>query len=401
MNAVFSELRVLDLTRVVAGPMATQMLADMGATVYKIERPGEGDDTRRMGPFVTMGAQGERRESAAYHAYNRGKQSITLDLAQPEGAALARELALRCDVVVDNYKAGALQKYGLDAASLRAAKPELICCSITGFGQDGPYAERPAYDFITQGLAGLMSTCGHANGEPMRTSVPITDVVTGLYAGVAIVSALYHRQHTGQGQFIDAALIDASVALNGHLAQGFLMGAPVPHRAGNSNPIAAPSEVFDCSDGPLIVAAGNNTQFRALCALVGLPGLADDARFQTNAQRIAHRDELRQALATPLARMSRADLSAALARHGVPGGPINTVAEVFEDPQVRHRELVQHVRMPDGSTCPVLRSPLRFSQTPVQHSASPALGEHSAAVLQRELGLSPEHIERLRAQSIV
>jgi len=408
--SILQHIKVLDLTRVVAGPMATQMLADLGATVYKIEKPGEGDDTRRMGPFVTLQPpEGgpARSESAAYHAYNRGKQSVTLDLADPRGAALAQALALRCDVVIENYKVGTLARYGLDAATLRAQQPGLIYCSITGFGQSGPYATRPAYDFITQGLAGLMSTCGEADGPPMRTAIPIIDAVTGLYATVGIVSALYHRQLTGQGQTLDMALLDASVALNGHLAQGYLMGARVPHRAGNSNPIAAPSEVFACADGDLIVAAGNNLQFKALTEALGKPELASDPRFASNTARIEHRQALRQQLAPAIARHTRAELSELMARSGVPSGPINRIDEVFADAQVQHRELVQHLGgktegpEAEGAAYPVIRSPLRFSHTPVRHEPSPGLGQHTDAVLQGELGLTAQAVAQLRALGVV
>ena len=361
MPSILNGIKVLDLTRVIAGPMCTQILADMGATVYKIEKPGEGDDTRRMGPFLRDAATGgDSDDSSLYLAYNRGKQSITLDIASAEGAAIARDLASRCDVLVENYKAGSLARYGLDEASIRALRPDIVYCSITGFGPDGPYAARPAYDFILQGLAGAMSTCGDPAGAPMRTAIPITDVVTGLYASIAIVGALYHRRQTGQGQFIDAAMLDASVALNGHLAQGYLMNGRVPTRVGNTNPIAAPSEVFDCADGRLIVAAGNNGQFRALCRALGHPEWADDERFASNTARIRERATLRSLIGPLLAGRARAELLAGFEAAGVPSGPINDMAQVFGDEQTRLRELVLQLPHGRGVDVPSLRSPLRF-----------------------------------------
>jgi len=381
-------------------------MADMGATVYKIEKPGEGDDTRRMGPFLPDAEHGgDSNDSALYLAYNRGKHSVTMDISTPEGAALAQDLAARCDVVVENYKVGTLAKYGLDEASIRKRRPDIIYCSVTGFGQSGPYAARPAYDFILQGLAGAMSTCGQPDGapggEPMRTAIPITDVVTGLYAAIGVLSAIYHRRETGEGQYVDAAMLDASVALNGHLALGYLMNGKVPPRVGNTNPIASPSEVFACADGHLIVAAGNNGQFQALCTTLGQPDLVQDERFGSNALRVANRAALRELLVPLLATRHRADLLAAFEQVGVPSGPINDMAGVFEDPQTRHRDLALQLPHSRGVDVPSLRSPLRFSATPVVHRASPMLGEHSAQVLAAELGLDEERLRALRKQAII
>lgn len=406
MTSIFHGIKVLDLTRVIAGPLCTQILADMGATVYKIEKPGEGDDTRRMGPFLPDGERGgDSNDSALYLAYNRGKHSITLDIATPEGAALVQDLAARCDVVVENYKVGTLARYGLDEASIRRRKPDIIYCSVTGFGQSGPYAARPAYDFILQGLAGLMSTCGHPadapGAGPMRTAIPIADVVTGLYAAIGVVSALYHRRETGKGQHLDAAMLDASVALNGHLALGYLMTGTVPARVGNTNPIASPSEVLACADGHLIIAVGNNGQFQSLCRVLGQLQWADDERFRSNALRVANRAALREILAPLLANRSRAELLAAFEQAGVPCGPINDMADVFDDPQTQHRELVLSLPHSRGMDVPTVRSPLRFSGTPVQHRASPMLGEHSALVLAQELGLNDEQLEGLRERAVI
>lgn len=406
MASILEGVKVFDLTRVIAGPLCTQTLADMGATVYKIEKPGEGDDTRRMGPFLPgEGHGGHTNDSATYLAYNRGKRSVTLDIASPEGARLAQDLAARCDVVVENYKAGSLAKYGLDEASIRQRRPDIVYCSVTGFGQDGPYAARAAYDFILQGLAGPMSTCGQPDGAPgagaMRTAIPITDVVTGLYAAIGVVSALYHRRVTGTGQHVDTAMIDASVALNGHLALGYLMTGKVPPRVGNTNPIASPSEVMTCADGPFILAAGNDGQFQAMCRVLGHPEWAEDERFRTNTLRVAHRDALRVTLAPVLAERRLPELLSLFGAAGVPCGPINDIADVFEDPQTRHRQLELYLPHSRGVAVPSLRSPLRFSATPVDHHAPPMLGEHSASVLAAELGIDEGRLQGLRERGVV
>lgn len=406
MNPIFSGVKVLDLTRVVAGPLTTQILADMGATVYKIEKPGEGDDTRRMGPFMTDGGvTAASDESAVFLSYNRGKRSVTVDIATPEGATLVRELAARCDVVVENYKAGGLKKYQLDYESLRKLRPDIVYCSVTGFGQSGPYAPRPAYDFILQGMAGPMSTCGQPDGTPgagpMRTSIPVTDIVTGLYASIAVVSALYHRRQTGEGQYIDSAMLDAAVAFNGHLAVGYLMTGKSPTRVGNTNPIASPSEVFDCLDGPVIIAAGNNGQFRALCEVLGELVLAQDTRFASNAERITNRAAMRAILQPLLAKIKRSDILMRMEQAGVPCGPINDMAQVFADPHTQYRDLQVELPHSSGVNVKLVRSPLRFSRTPVVHKAPPMLGEHSVQTLVDELGLTEAQVQGLRERRII
>jgi len=406
MSPILEGIKVLDLTRVIAGPMCTQILADMGATVYKIEKPGEGDDTRRMGPFLHDPVTGDAlNDSALYLAYNRGKQSITVDIATEEGAQLVRDLALRCDVVIDNYKVGSLAKYGLDADSLRRLKPELICCSITGFGQTGPYAPQPAYDFILQGMAGPMSTCGlpdeQPGGGPMRTSIPMTDMVTGLYASIGILGALMHRQKTGEGQTIDAAMLDATVAFNGHLAVGYLMSGQAPKRVGNTNPIASPSEVFECADGRIIIAAGNNGQFQQMCSVLGAPDMPTDPRFATNMQRIAHRSTLREALQALVRTQPRTQLLEQLSAANVPAGPINDMAQVFADPQTQHRQMVVELPHSSGQNVRLVRSPLNFSASPVAHKAPPRLGEHSVQTLREELGLSEAQVDGLARKGII
>ncbi len=406
MKSIFEGIQVLDLTRIIAGPLCTQTLADMGATVYKIEKPGEGDDTRRMGPFLPDAEHGgDSNDSALYMAYNRGKHSITLDIATPEGAALVRQLAAQCDVVVENYKVGGLRKYGLDHESLSAGREDLIYCSVTGFGQTGPLASRPASDFILQGMAGMMSTCGQPDGtpggEPMRTAIPVVDVVTGLYAAIAILGALFHRERSGQGQYIDAAMLDAAVALNGHLALGFLMNGVNPTRVGNTNPIAAPSEVVACLDGHLIVAAGNNGQFQSFCKVLGHPEWADDARFNSNAKRVAARSALLAQLAPVLAGWRQQDLLQALQHAGVPCGPINNMAQVFAEPQAQHRELALTLAHGRGGAVPSVRSPLRFSKTPVEHRSPPLLGAHTRDILCDKLQLDEAAYQRLRALGVV
>ena len=406
MAGIYEGIKVLDLSRVIAGPLCTQMLGDAGATVYKIERPNEGDDTRRMGPFLKSDDESADQDRATtFLAYNRSKQSVTVDIADPEGAELVRALATKCDVFVENFKAGGLSKYGLDYENIRKLNPGIIYCSISGYGQSGPYAKHVAYDFILQGMAGLMSTCGQPDGtpgaEPMRTSIPITDIVTGLYAHSAVVGALFHRLRTGEGQYIDTSLLDASVSMNGHLAVSYLNTGLVPGRAGNSNPIAAPSEVFECSDGHLIVAAGNDRQFKALCQALGCATLASDVRFRTNAARVANRSALKEYLSTTILVRKRAELLRSFRSAGVPSGPINTMQDVFSDPQVQHKGL--DVQLPYGpdSEVHVLRNPLRFSQAPVSHRPPPRLGEHTESVLVNELGLTTEAVAALRDQGVI
>ncbi|GAB2472343.1 CaiB/BaiF CoA-transferase family protein [Comamonas humi] len=405
MPGIFEGIKVLDLTRVIAGPLCTQYLADMGATVYKVEKPGEGDDTRRMGPFLPDDSGNPSNDSALYLAYNRGKHSITIDIASPEGSRLVQDLAAQCDVVVENYKVGTLARYGLDYPTLQARRPDLVYCSVTGFGQSGPQAARAAYDFILQGQAGLMSTCGHPDevpgGGPMRTAIPIADITTGLNACIAVASALFHRLRTGQGQYIDASMLDSSVALNGHLALGYLMTGDLPQRMGNTNPIASPSEVFRCSDGYLIIAAGNNSQFEALCKVLGCPQLTQYPRFRSNAARVQARRALRRELAPLMLHNSCAHWLVRLEAAGVPCGPINDMADVFDNPQVQHRGIA--IRMPHsrGVNVPGLRSPLDFSATPVVHRAAPMLGEHTAQVLQQEMSYTDAELQDLRSKGVV
>jgi crotonobetainyl-CoA:carnitine CoA-transferase CaiB-like acyl-CoA transferase len=406
VQAVFDGIKVLDLTRVVSGPWATQMMADQGACVYKIEEIGIGDMTRRLPPLArdTQG-QPVPGVSAFYLGVNRGKQSVQVDLQQPEGADLVRQLAQQCDVVIENFKAGGLRKFGLDYASVQAANPSVVYCSISGFGVDGPYAARPAYDFVLQGMAGLMSTCGHPDGEPgaapMRTAVPITDIFTGFYAAYGIASALFHRQRTGEGQFIDIGMIDAAVAVNAHLALEYLMTGNAPGRVGNTNPVGAPSDVFACSDGHLIVAVGSDMQFAALCKELGQPQWCEDPRWTTAVQRVQHREPLRAAIASLLLGHPRAVWIARFNAANVPCGPVNTLQDVFDDVQVRHRDLALTLQHPAGFNVPTLRNPIRFARTPVQHRAPPTPGEHTETVLTQVLGLDAAQVAALRSREVI
>ncbi len=394
-------VRVLDLTRIVAGPWCAQTLADMGAMVYKVEKPGDGDDTRRMGPFLHDAQGRATAESATYLACNRGKQSITVDIAQPQGAELIRRLAARCDVLIENHKVGNLARYGLDAHTLRADHPGLIYCSITGFGQTGPLAPRAAYDFVMQGASGLMCTNGEPHGPPLRTAIPVTDIATGLYATIAILGALRQRDHSGQGQHIDMAMLDAAVAINGHLALGYLMTGQQPPRLGNGNPIAAPADVYRCADGELILSSGNNSQFAALARALGQPGWTSDPRFVNNAQRVAHRAELNAAIQAAVACRHSDELLAQMHAAGVPSGPIHAYDQVFADAQVQHRGLAQSLPHSLGVPVPSLRSPVRLRGMAPLPTAPPTLGEHTAQVLAQELGLDAQALQALRAAGVV
>jgi len=393
------------LTRIVAGPWATQTLADLGAEVIKIEKPGEGDDTRRMGPFVKDQAGQDTDDSAFFLACNRGKKSVTIDIACAQGQALIRELAAQSDVFVENFKAGALAHYGLDYASIQAINPRIIYCSVTGFGVDGPYAGLPAYDFILQAMSGLMSTCGHPDGAPgagpMRTAIPLTDLATGLYATISILAALIHRDQTGSGQFIDAALLDASVALSGHLAVGYLMTGKVPPRIGNANHVSAPSEVFDTSDGHIIAGAGNNGQFKALMETLGRPELVQDPRFDSNVKRLRNRRALYELIEALTVAHDTAYWIERLNAAGIPCGPINEFPAVFADPQVIHRGIKREVMHGRGVSVPMLKSPLNLSAAPVDYRAAPMLGADTEAVLHSLLKLSDAEIDGLREQQVV
>jgi crotonobetainyl-CoA:carnitine CoA-transferase CaiB-like acyl-CoA transferase len=382
-----SGVRVLDLSRVLAGPWATQTLADLGAEVIKIERPGVGDDTRHWGPPFTTKADGSKGDAAYFLCANRGKKSVELDLASPEGAAAVRDLARSCDVVVENFKTGGLKKYGLDHASLSAVNPRLVYCSITGFGQDGPDAHRAGYDYMIQAMGGLMSITGQPDGapgaEPMKVGVAVVDLFTGLYASNAILAALLHARATGEGQVIDIALFDVQAAMLANQATNFFVSGRAPTRMGNAHPNLAPYQPFPCTDGMVVIAVGNDGQFRALAGALGADGMGADPRFLTNALRIEHRAALTAEVSALTARLSMKGLMAALEAASVPCGPVNTVDQVFDEPQARHRGLVVEQSRDDLSG-PVrtVASPIRLSATPVRYDLPPPeLGADTDEVL--------------------
>jgi crotonobetainyl-CoA:carnitine CoA-transferase CaiB-like acyl-CoA transferase len=401
-----SHLKVLDLSRVLAGPWATQLLADLGAEVVKIERPRGGDDTRGWGPpWLPDGDGAPTREAAYYLCANRNKQSLTVDMTQPAGQAILRELAAQADVVVENFKVGGLAQYGLDYAGLKAVNPRLIYCSITGFGQDGPYAARAGYDFLIQGMGGLMSVTGRADGEagagPQKVGVALTDILTGLYAAVAILAAVNHRDRTGEGQHIDLALLDVQVACLANQAMNFLVAGEAPRRLGNGHPNIVPYQDFPTADGDFILAIGNDGQFARFCELAGRGELARDERFATNAARVKHRDILMPLLRQTTVMKTTAAWIDLLEPAGVPCGPINDLAGVFADPQVRHRGLRLDMPHALGGTAPQVANPIRLSHTPVEYrQAPPTLGQDTDAVL-LALGRSIEQIAALRRDGIV
>jgi len=400
-------LRVLDLSRVLAGPWASQTLADLGADVIKIERPGCGDDTRGWGPPFLNAADGTPTGESAYFAgANRNKRSVAIDLSQAEGQVLVRELATESDVLIENFKVGALRRYGLDAETLCAAHPRLVYCSITGFGQTGPYAGRAGYDFLLQGLGGLMSVTGHPDGAPgggpMKVGVALTDVLTGLYATIAILAALRHREHTGAGQCIDLALLDVQVAALANQTMNYLVSGVAPGRMGNAHPNIVPYQDFPAADGDVIITVGNDAQFQRLCAVLGHPEWAADPRFATNTARVAHRDTLIPMLRQATVRRSRADWLQALEAAGVPCGPINTLADVFADPQVRSRGLQLDLPHPLAGQVPSVANPIRLSASPVAYRRPPpCLGEHTIEVLSERLGLSTQRLAALQASGII
>ncbi|HEY6134788.1 MAG TPA: CaiB/BaiF CoA-transferase family protein [Rubrivivax sp.] len=399
-------VRVLDLSRVLAGPWCTQTLADLGADVIKVERPGSGDDTRGWGPpFLADRAGQDTAEAAYYLGANRNKRSVTIDIAAPEGQALIRELAAGCDVFVENFKVGDMARYGLDAASMHALYPRLVYCSITGFGQTGPYSDRAGYDYAVQGIGGLMSVTGERDdlpgGGPQKVGVAVADLFTGLYATVAILAALRHRDATGEGQVIDMALLDTQVAMLANLGANYLVTGRAPRRAGNAHQNIVPYQVFEVADGHLILAVGNDGQFAKFCAVAGLADVAADPRFQKNAGRVRHREQLVPLLAAAMRTRSRADWLAALEGAKVPCGPINSLDEVFADPQVRHRAMTVRVPHPDSDTLQLVASPLKLSRTPASvRRAPPLLGQHTDEILQ-ELGLGRGRISALRARGLI
>jgi crotonobetainyl-CoA:carnitine CoA-transferase CaiB-like acyl-CoA transferase len=404
-------VRVLDLSRVLAGPWCTQTLADLGAEVIKIERPPSathpgGDDTRGWGPPFLKDRLGQDTAEAAYFlGANRNKRSVTIDIAKPEGQALIHQLASQSDVLVENYKVGDMTRYGLDAPTMQQRHPRLVYCSITGYGQTGPYSDRAGYDYAVQGLGGLMSVTGERDdlpgGGPQKVGVAVADLFTGMYATVAILAALRHRETSGLGQVIDMALLDTQVAMLANLAAGYLMTGQPPQRAGNAHQNIVPYQVFEVADGHVILAVGNDGQFQRFCAVAGCSELAQDPHFDSNAQRVRHRDSLIPLLAARLRTRSRADWLAALNAAKVPCGPINNLAEAFADPQVQARHMTVHVSHPHHDAVPLVGSPMKLSSTPVQlRRAPPLLGQHTLEVL-CELGLSGDDCQHLRDLGVI
>ncbi len=402
-----SHIRVLDLTRVLAGPWCAQTLADFGADVIKVERPGAGDDTRHWGPPYLKDADGADTAEAAYYlAANRNKRSVTVDIATPEGQQIVRELAAQSDVVLENYKVGQLKKYGLDYESLRAVKPDLVYCSVTGFGQTGPYAHRAGYDFIVQGIGGFMSITGERDGEPgggpQKAGVAIADLATGLYSTIAVLAALTHRDRTGEGQYIDMALLDVQVALLANMNTNFLASGKPPVRWGNAHPNIVPYQTFQTSDGWIIVAVGNDGQFRKFVEAGGRPELADDERFATNPSRVRHRDTLVPILAEMVKARGKADWIDVLEAAGVPCGPINDLDEVFDNEQVVARGMQVSLPHPSGANAKLVRNPIRMSATPPDaRTAPPLLGAQTDDVLRDMLGYDDAKIARLRAKQAI
>lgn len=407
MAGPLAGIKVLDLSRILAGPWSTQLLSDLGADVIKIERPGNGDDTRAWGPpFLTREDGTTTEESAYFLCANRGKRSITLDVSSKAGQELLHELVKDSDVFVENYKFGDMQRYGLDFKTLSEINPRLVYCSITGFGQTGPYRKRAGYDFVVQAMGGLMSITGERDGlpggGPQKCGVPISDLMTGMYASVAIVSALFERVGSGRGQYIDMSLLDTQVAWLANQASNYLVGGTHPRRWGNAHPNLAPYQSFPARDGSLIVAVGNDRQFRALCEVLGLVKLPDDDRYRSNADRLRHRESLVTVLSERFAERERDTWLTLLESVGVPSGPIQSIPEALEDPHIRAREMVFSLPHSNGASAPQIANPIKFSRSSIDYlRAPPALGEHTEAILTNELGKSVEQIHTLRRNGTI
>lgn len=400
-----SGLRVLDLTRILAGPTCTQLLGDLGADIIKVERPGAGDDTRKWGPpFVRDADDNETTESAYYLCANRNKRSVAIDIARPEGAELVRRLLAGCDVLIENFKVGDLARYGLAYDDLKAAFPRLVYCSITGFGQTGPYAGRAGYDFLAQGMGGMMSLTGEPDGEPMKVGVGIADVVCGLYASNAILAALRHRDATGEGQYIDVALGDSQVAWLINEGTNYLMSGELPKRRGNAHPNIVPYQTFPSADGYFILAVGNDGQFQRFCKIAGLDDLAADPRFATNSDRIRNRDALIPLIAEATGTRPMDFWLSELEKVGVPSGPVNTLDRVFDDPQFVHRDMTVTMphRLAGSGEVKLIGNPLKLSKTPVSYRrAPPVLGEHTDEILEERLSLSDDDRKKLKDKGII
>lgn len=407
MSGALSHIRVLDLSRILAGPWSGQILADLGAEVIKVERPQVGDDTRTWGPPFLKDEEGnDTAESAYFLSANRGKKSIAVDMTTPEGQEVIRALAQHADIVLENFKVGGLKKYGLDYDSLKALNPKIIYCSITGFGQTGPYSHRPGYDFMIQGMGGLMSLTGEkdgvAGGGPQKVGVALADVLTGMYATTSVLAALAHRDHTGVGQYIDLALLDVQAACLANQGTNYLIGGQVPQRLGNAHPNIVPYQTFATEDGFIILAVGNDGQFGRFCQLIDRADLAEDVRFATNKARVKNRVELIALLEPHLLARTSDTWLADLEQASIPCGPINTVDKVFENPQIQHREMKVDIPHPLAGTVPQVGSPMKFSETPITYeNAPPTLGQHTESVLTDVLQLDAEAIAALKEKNII
>lgn len=406
MAGPLSHIKVLDLSRVLAGPWSCQILADLGAEVIKVERPGAGDDARAWGPPFLKDTNGAyTKESGYYLAANRGKRSITLNLELPEGQEIVRQLAARSDIVVENFKVGTIERFGLGYEALSAINPRLIYCSITGFGQNGPKKSQPAYDFLIQAMGGMMSITGerddHPGGGPQKVGIPIIDLITGVYASVAVLAALAGREVSGKGERIDIGMLDVQVGLLANQAMNYLVAGRTPKRTGNAHPNIQPQQVFVCKDGDIVVVVGNDGQFQKLCALLGRPDLAADERFATNAERVRHQEILLPQIEAAFARETRSHWVEHLTEVGVPCGPINSIPEVFADPQVQAREMLRYLPHPTAGVVPQVMSPFKFTNARLEiETPPPLLGQHTDEVL-HELGIDDARISELRGRAIV
>jgi crotonobetainyl-CoA:carnitine CoA-transferase CaiB-like acyl-CoA transferase len=401
-----THIQVLDLSRVLAGPWAGQILADLGASVIKVERPGAGDDTRVWGPPFLKDEQGnETREACYFLAANRGKESITVDISKPEGQEIIRQLAAQADIVLENYKVGTLERYNLAYEDLKAINPGLIYCSVTGFGQTGPLAELPAYDFMIQAMGGLMSVTGERDGQPgagpQKVGMPIMDLMTGMWAAVGVLAALARRQETGEGEYIDLAMLDVMVATIANQGMNYLVSGKTPQRMGNKHPNIQPQDVFDCTDGKMVLAVGNDGQFASFCQAMGHPVVAQDERFSTNRARVINLSALMEFVSGEIGKRSRQECIAALREHGVPCGPINTIPEILADPQIVHRQMLRYLPHPTAGKVPQIVSPLNFKQAPLSFDQAPPLLGASTEKILKEIGITPEQYAALLASGVV